>query len=101
MYINNYPAKSRGISPDTKPTSPQAELAKIRGCSARLSRITFFFVIQHIVNKAQFSCRKAGRNLYFAIFLPDTRNYVYRGISTNDEYSGHHDHIWAVLQCVE
>ena len=31
--VNNYPAKSRGISPDT------ASSAKIRGYSARLNRI--------------------------------------------------------------
>ena len=39
------------------------------------------FIIQFIDNKAQFYCRKAGGDLYFAIFLPDTRNYVYRRIS--------------------
>ena len=33
------PAKSRGISPDTQPTRPLAEFAKIRRYSTRLSRI--------------------------------------------------------------
>ena len=34
--------------------------------------------------------------------LNDTKNHVYRRISVDyDEHSGHHDHIWAVLQCVE
>ena len=39
VLINNYPAKSCGILPYTKPTRLQAELAKIRPYSARLSRI--------------------------------------------------------------
>ena len=39
LLINNYPAKLRGISPDTQPTRPQAELAKIRRYSARFRRI--------------------------------------------------------------
>ena len=37
--FNNYPVKSRGISPDTKPTRLYADLAKIRGYSVRLSGI--------------------------------------------------------------
>ena len=37
--FNNDPAKSRGISSDTKATRPKAESAKIRRYSARLSRI--------------------------------------------------------------
>ena len=41
------------------------------------------FIIQHIDNKAQFHCRKAGDDLYFAIFIPDTRNFVYRRISVD------------------
>ena len=40
-----------------------------------------FNIIQHIDNKAQFHCSKAGDDLYFAIFLRDTRNCVYRRIS--------------------
>ena len=55
--ITNYPAKSRA--------------------EYRLK------LIQHIDNKAQFYCRKAGDDLYFAIFLPDTRNKVYRRISVD------------------
>ena len=35
MLVNNYPAKSRGISPD--------KLAKIRGYSARLRRIIVYY----------------------------------------------------------
>ena len=30
------------------------------------------FIIQHIDNKAQFYCKKAGDDLYFSSFLPDT-----------------------------
>ena len=41
------------------------------------------FIIQHIENKAQFYFRRAGHDLDFAIFLPDTRNYVYRTISVD------------------
>ena len=44
------------------------------------------FIIQHIDNKAEFYCRKAEHDLYFANFLPDTRNYVSRKISI---YLGH------------
>ena len=53
------------------------------------------FIVQHIDNKEQyFYFRKAGDDLYFAIFLPDTRDYVYRRLSVD---YGLHDHIWAVL----
>ena len=37
--LNNYPAKSRGISSDTEPERPKAEWAQIRRYSARLNRI--------------------------------------------------------------
>ena len=40
-------------------------------------------IIQHVDNEAQLYCRKAGYNLYFTIFLPDTRNYVYCRISVD------------------
>ena len=45
------------------------------------------FIIQHcdIVNKAHFYCRKAGDDLYFTIFRPDTRNYVYHRISVDGQ----------------
>ena len=39
VLFNNYSAKSRRISPDTKPTMPLAELAKIRRYFAGLSRM--------------------------------------------------------------
>ena len=39
------------------------------------------FIIQHMDNKAQLYCRKADiPDFYFAICLPDTRNYVARRI---------------------
>ena len=41
------------------------------------------FIVQHIDNKAQFYCRNAGDDLYFAISLPHQRNYVYRRISVD------------------
>ena len=41
------------------------------------------FTIQHISNKAQFYCRKAGDDFYFTIFLPDTQNYVYHSMSVD------------------
>ena len=41
------------------------------------------FIIQHIDNKAQFYCRKTEGDLYFTIFLPDTRNYLWRRISVD------------------
>ena len=58
------PAKSRGISPDTQPTRPLAELAKIRRYSARLSRIMLL-----LFNKAQFSTfigKKSWKNYLFS-----------------------------------
>ena len=68
--LNNYPAKSRGISPDTKSTRPLAELAKIRRYSARLSRIDNCFIIQHNDDKAQLH----------------TKLRVSQPLSTHDEY---------------
>ena len=53
-------------------------LAKIREYSARLSRI--IVLLFNTMIKAQFYCIKAGDDLYFAIFLPKTRNGVYRRI---------------------
>ena len=40
-------------------------------------------VIQHINNKAQHYCRKGGDDLYFAVFLPDTGDYVCCRISVD------------------
>ena len=35
------------------------------------------FIFQYIDNKAQFYWRKVREDLYFAIFLPNTQNYLY------------------------
>ena len=56
------------------------------------------FIIQYIDNKAHFYCRKAGDDLYVAVFLADTQNYVFHRISVHYRRQIHHDHIWAVLQ---
>ena len=48
-------------------------------------------------NQLKISLRKAGDDLYFAIFLPDAQNCVYIAgylLITDDEYSVHYDHIW-------
>ena len=58
-------------------------LAKIMGYSAMLTEQENCFILQHIDNKAQFYCRKAEYNLYFGIFLPETRIYIYRRISVD------------------
>ena len=62
------------------------------------------FIIQHIVNKAQFYCRKAGDDLYLLLQFSPTDEITYIAgylLTTDDEYLAHHGHIWAVLQCVE
>ena len=61
----------------------KTELAKMREYSARLNRI--IVLLFNIMIKGQFYCRKAGDDLYFAIFLPDTRNYACCVRTTNIE----------------
>ena len=50
MIFNNYPARQHGISSDTQPTRLQAESAKIRRYSARLSRI-FVLIFNKLITK--------------------------------------------------
>ena len=47
------------------------------------------FIVQHIDNKAQFYCRKAGGDVYFAIFLPTHEITYIAGylLSTEDVFS--------------
>ena len=72
--FSTYPAKSRGISPDTL-----AELAKIRRYFARLSRIIvlLFNTLMTKHNVLLLLQKKAGKA---TIFLRDTKNNVYRGL---------------------
>ena len=60
--FNNYPAKSREISPDTLLTRPKAELVKIRIYSARFSRI-IVLLFNTLITKHSYY-RKAGDDLY-------------------------------------
>ena len=62
------PAKSRGISSEKQKQKQKQKT----GYSTRFSRI-----IVLLFN------RKAGDDLYFASFLPETTNYVYRRISVD------------------
>ena len=76
---------------DLKATSFQVDIEQLSSEIARISPDTnqgIFrkiehdncFIIHDIDNKVKFYCRKAGDDLYFAIFLPDTQNYVYHRI---------------------
>lgn len=56
--FNNYPSRPHGISPDTKPTRLEAEMAKIKQYSTRLSAINCF-IIQQNVNEIHFTPRKS------------------------------------------
>ena len=82
---NNYHRKSSGIS--TRPKSGMFSNIGQDNC----------LIIQHVDNEAQlFYCRKAGDDLYFAIFPPDPQEITYIAgylLTTDDEYSVQHDHI--------
>ena len=65
----NYPAKSRGISPDTADIADEAVGRvgyKIRRYSARLSRIIVLLFNTLHDNKAQVYSRKTGGDLYLS-----------------------------------
>ena len=70
--LNSYPAKLRKIL-------LMAELAKISGIFCKIKQDDYF-IIQHIDNKAQLHCRKAGQEMIFTLpfFFPNSQNYVYR-----------------------
>ena len=75
QYIGRVKEGRSGISPDIFLNQGTSRKIEQDNCS----------IIQHIDNKAQFYCSKAGDDLYFAIFLFKTRNYVYRRISVDYE----------------
>ena len=72
-YIGRVKEGRSGISPDIYLN--QGTFRKIEQDNC--------FIIQQIDNKAKFYCSKAGDHLYFAIFLSETRSYVYRRISVD------------------
>ena len=78
--INNYPAKSRGISPDTQPTRPQAESAKIRRYSARLSRI-IVLLFNKLITKLTILSGQEKNSFIYSLACCGVQNYVYRRIS--------------------
>ena len=102
LLLNNYPAKLRGISSDTWPKRPLAELAKIRRYSARLSRIIVLLFNKLITNLSFKVFESFHRHFlqFFFFFCCDLQNYIYRRIYY-DKYREQYDYIWTVLQFVE
>ena len=94
--------KSRGLSPDTWPTGPYAALAKIRRYSARLSKI-ILLLFNTLITKHSFIAEKLETIFILPFFSPTHEMTYITGylLTTDEEYSVHLDHIWAVLQYVE
>ena len=60
--VYHYSAKARVITPNTSPTRPKAESAKIRRYARKLERYNGF-IIQHIDNKTQFEEKISSTSL--------------------------------------
>ena len=79
-----------------------AELAEIRGYSARLSRITIVLLFNTLITKHSFIPEKLEMSFIFSFFCPthDINMHIAGYLLTTDnKYSVHHDNIWAVLKC--
>ena len=77
-------------------------MAKIRGYSARLSKI-IVLLFNTLITKHTFIAEKLEAIFVLPFFSP-TREITYIAgylLTTDDEYSLDHDHIWAMLQCVK
>ena len=74
----------------------KAELAKIRGYSAGLSRIIILLFNTLVTLSTSFISKKVGDDL-FSPAHEITRNIAGYQLTTDDEFSVHHDHIWVVL----
>ena len=93
LIINNYPAKSRGISPDALRTTSKGELAKIRGYSARLNKI-IVLLFNASITKHSFIAEKLETTSILP-FSPPTHEITYIAgylVTMDDEYRVQHNH---------
>ena len=62
------------------------------------------FIIEHVDKQSTVLLQKSWRRSFFLPFVSPTHENTYIAgylLTTDDEYSVHHDHIGVVLQCVE
>ena len=93
VIVNDYPVKSCRTLPVLT-----AKLVKIRGYSVRLSGM-IVLIFNTLITKHSFIAGKL-ETIFILPFFSTTHKILYIAghlLSTDDKYSVHHDHIWAVL----